>query len=193
MAAVIFNQPITPYIWSGQKIECFVQDKNAKNRLRDDLVPMNWAAGKPKINLAFILDVVNQFAEGLSQKRALFSKSSFWDLLSPFAKSVGHILENDPSKVSVQVTNMPSIYILAEIAHQNLHFDLHFNEDTGKFEEAVVNIFSNKEQKLNVFGSIEEVIVDIERYFEQNAEPGYEYYLHSTYEIPGQTYSSFAF
>lgn len=193
MTAATLNPPITPYLWNDQKIECFIQDKNAKNRLRDDLVPMNWNVGKPKINLAFILNVVEQFAEGLSQKRNLFSKSSFWNLLQPFSKSVGYILEYNPSKVTVQVTNLPSIYILAEIEGQNLHFDLHFNEETGKFEEAVVNIFSNKEQQLNVFGPIEEVIAEVDKHFEQNAEPGYEYYLHSSYAIPGQTYSSLAF
>lgn len=193
MTAATFNPPIAPYQWGDQKIECFIHDSAAKNRLRDDIAPVYFIRGKPKISLSAIHDIVEQFAEGLHQKRHLFANSSFWDLLYPFAKATALILQHNPSKVSVQITNEPSIYILAEIAGQNLHFDLHFSEETGKFEEAVVNIFFNKTQQMNAFGTVEEVVSHIEKYFNPQPLYSYEYYLQSPYGIPGQTYSPFAF
>lgn len=192
MTAVTLNPPVAPYQWSDQKIECFVHDRNAKNRLRDNLASVDWILGRPKVTRDAIRDIVEQFAEGISQKSHLFARTSFWGLVYPFAKAVAQVLQHNPKKVSVQITNAPSIYILAEIGNQNLHFDLQFSEETGKFEEAVVNIFSNKTQQMNVFGSIEEVALDIEKYFKPQNTSRY-YYGQSFYEIPGQTYSPLAF
>jgi len=193
MTAATFNPPVALYQWSDQKIEGFVHDRNAKNRLRDDLTSVDWMLGRPKISRKALRDVVEQFAEGISQKSHLFARSSLLDLIHPFVKSVVQVLQHNPQNVSVQITNAPSIYILAEIGTQNLHFDLHFNEETGKFEEAVINIFSNKVQQMNVFGSIEEVASEIERYFEPQKTSQYEYYIQYSYAIPGQTYSPLAF
>lgn len=146
---------------------------------------------KPGIDLAFVLDIVEQFSEGLRQKGHLFTRSSLWDLLSPFSQAIGYLVMLGPERIAVQITNTPSIYIFAEIGDQNFHFDLHFNDETGKFEEAVVNVFLHKTQKLNVFGSIEEVVTEIENYL--NLSIASEYPLYSIYGIPQQTSSSFAF
>ena len=195
MTAPILNPSIASYQWNDQKIEYFVKDVNAKNRLRNALVPMPdlRRISRPKVAPAFVLDIVEQFSEGLRQKGYLFARSSFWDLLLPFSQAIEYLVMHGPERIVVQITNTPSIYIFAEIRDRNFHFDLHFNEETGKFEEAVVNVFLHKAQKLNVFGSIEEVLTEIENYLNLDMTPEYEYPLYSIYRILKQTYSSFAF
>lgn len=180
----------TLYQWRDEKIEYFVQSESAKNRLRDDLVPMESSkTNKRRITRSFIFNIVDQFAKEINNKKRFFEKSSFIDLVLPFAKSIAFILEYAPGKVSIQATSTPSIYIFAEIDHVNLHIDLIFNEVTGKFEEAVANIFSEKVQKLNVFGSIDEVSLAIQQYLKPQSISKYEQYTPFHYGISGQTYS----
>jgi hypothetical protein len=139
---------------------------------------------KPNIDRKFIRNIVEQFAEGISKNNKQFEKSSFGDLVKPFIGVIIKALQLNPSTVSVQITNAPSIYILIVMRQYNLHFDLHFSEETGKFEEAVVNIFLNKVQKLNIFGSIEEISCEIQAFFNNN-----EQNTQSNYAISNQPYS----
>lgn len=180
-----------PQEFINEKIEIFVNDNKAKNKLKSDLVQVRWILGKPKVSKEFVNSVVEQFITELRKKSGYFAKSSPKELATVFYKGADKVLQLTPSSVAVQVTKTPSIYMKAEIDHQNLHIDLIFSEDTGKFEEAVVNIFSNKTQKLNVFGTIEEVFSEVQNYFEPFKAATYEYFIQSDYAIPGQTYSPY--
>ncbi|MCF8244779.1 MAG: hypothetical protein K9J37_09875 [Saprospiraceae bacterium] len=180
-----------PQAFTNEKIEMFVNDSKAKNRLKCDLVQVRGIVGRPKVSKGLISDLVEQFAIELSGKSTYFAKSSPKDLKKLFEKAADKILQFAPSNVAIQATKTPSIYMKAEINHQNLHVDLIFSEETGRFEEAVVNIFSNKTQKLNVFGTIEEVFSDVQNYFEPFKVATYEYFIQSDYAIPGQTYSPY--
>lgn len=187
--AMEFKTP--PPQWS-EKIEMFVSDSKAKSRLKEDLLPVELIYRKPKINWSLVDDIVEQFASEVSKKSHYFAKAPLYAVIKPFVKAAAQVLKLNPTKVSIQVTTAPSIYIFAEINHQNLHIDLNFSENTGKFEEAVVNVFSNKTQKLNVFGSLEEVTFEIQNYFEPR-NTSYEYFIQSHYAIPGQTYTPYLF
>lgn len=182
-----FDAPQT--YWSKEKIEILAGDSKAKSRLKNDLVPIRLIMGKPKISPAFIGDIVEQFAYEISKNSQYFAKSSAEEVIKTFFKATRMVIQLTPSKVAIQITNTPGIYILAEIGEQNLHIDLNFSEETGKFEEMVVNIFFQKSQKLNVFGSFEEVSIEIQNYFGPIKKDIYEYFIQSNYAIPGQTYS----
>jgi hypothetical protein len=187
----ILNLPTAHHACTNHTIESFVQDERAKIRFRNDLLPIN-GSGKRKPDFKFVLNVVEQFAEAISKRQDVFVKSSFLQLAVPFSKVVAQVLQLNPKNVAVQATTTPGIYIFSTIDGQNLHIDLNFSEETGKFEEAIVNIFEDKTQRLNVFGSVDEVLAEIQNYFEPQKDT-YEDLIRTSYAIPGQTYTTWAF
>lgn len=183
-----FDQVPVDYSCAVQRIETTTQDDRAKSRLRDDLIPIS-RVERQKVTTAFVMNVIDQLFEEIKKNGHYFNKTSFGHLLNTFAKVADEVLKLKPTKVCVQVTTTPGLYLNAEIDGEHLHIDLNFSEVNGDFEEAVVNVFSGKSQKLNVFGSIEEVFSIVRNYFEPDAT--YEYFIYTAYALPGQTYSPY--
>lgn len=173
-------------------IETFALDSSAKNQFRNEIVPIYGVLAFPKIDLILIDNMIEQFAAEINCKSKYFKQSLLTDILAPFANTCNQLLQLSPNKVSVQATTAPGIYLLAVIKGQSLHIDLNFSEKTGKFEEAVLNIFLKKTHLLNTFGTIEDIMLAMEQYFAYDRS-SYEFLIRSSYAISDQTYSSFTF
>lgn len=90
--------------------------------------------------------------------------------LATFQDVADRIGSLGPSNFSAVETQSRTVYFRAEIGPQVLHVSLMFDENTGRFEEVVANVFADKRQKLNVFGTVADVFDSVTNYFRYERE-----------------------
>jgi hypothetical protein len=179
-------------IYEGKKIEYIVSDEKFRNNFWVNIAPINSVSKVNKINFTQIKSYVKEFFSQLECKRDHFQNISVSSLLRHFIQASGEILAFAPNKIAVELTSSKSIFIFGVKEGTNIYLEMFFDETSGKFSEAVVNIYENKAQKLAVNGSISKVISEIDEHFKP-VSINYFNYLEESYAVSGSITPSTTF
>lgn len=179
-------------IFEGKKIEYVVSNENFKKGFWVNIAPINSVGKIGKINFEQIKVFVVEFFAQLEKKQEHFQNVSMSTLLRYFIQGSSELLTFSPTKISVELTSSKSIFLFGEKGDENIYLEIFFDESSGKFSEAVVNVYENKIQQLAVNGSISTVIKELEEHFKP-ISVNYYNYLEASYAISGNTTASNTF
>lgn len=179
-------------IFEGKKIEYVVSDEKFRNNFWVNVAPINSVSKVNKINFTQIKSYVQEFFTQLESKQVHFQNVSVASLLRHFIQASSEILAFAPNKIAVELTSSKSIFICGVKGETNIYLEIFFDENSGKFSEAVVNVYENKIQKLAVNGSIPKVVTEIDEYFKP-VSINYFNYLEESYAISRNTTPSTTF
>lgn len=167
---------------NGKSIEYVVNDRSFQNNFWVNIAPINSASKTGKINFVLIKKFVGEFFVQLDKKRDFFSEVSLLTLLKYFVDGSAELLSLNPNSISVELTSATSIFFFAKKEDHNIYFEIFFDENSGKFSDAVVNVYKNKSQCFAINGSINYVVKKIDDFLKPTSHNYYQYFQ-STYGI----------
>lgn len=174
-----------------KKIELVLADEQFKSSLWKDLTPMTkLTAGR--INIQQIKDFTKLFFDELTQKKHLLSGIKTLSILKIFIQASAELLKYNPEVVSVEFTSVKSLFLFTSKCESKVYLEIFFNEESGKFSEAVLNIYQDREQELAINGTLNFVIQKLDGYFNPNSINLYMP-TERPYAISGSTAASYAF
>lgn len=185
MIPVLMTTTFNALIFEGMKIENVISNERFKNNFWIEIAPINSVGKVNKINFQQIKTFVSEFFVQLEKKQEYFKNISTANLLINFIQGSGELLSFAPSKISVELTSSQSIFLFSVKDEKNIYLEIFFDEATGNFSEAVVNIYENKIQKLAVNGSIAKVAKEIGVYLKPITTINYYKYLEESYAVSG--------
>lgn len=182
----------TPYPALNEKrIEYVLADENYKLSLWKDLAPIS--KGKNGVvNFQKIKDFTKQFFDELTRKKHLLEKIKTLSLLTNFVQASAEVLKYNPDIASVEFTTAKSLFVYTSKGTSKVYLELFFDEETGKFAEAVLNIYQSRTQELAINGTLNFVIQKLDGYF---SPASINLYMptETPYAISGSTTASYAF
>lgn len=113
------------------------------------------------------------------------------DFVIAFVKILDTFLYLCPLSIYPQITSLNSLSIKSETNKGNIYAEVFFDEVTGWQTETVINIFRDQQLEFNNSGSLEDMLLAINRYFD-NQEIDYSTYLNQTaeYALPGTAFAT---
>lgn len=182
----------TPYPALNEKrIEYVLADEHYKASLWKDLAPIS--KGKTGVvNFQQIKDFTKQFFDELTKKKHLLSEIKTFSLLTNYVQASTELLKYNPEVVSVEFTTAKSLFLYSSKGHSKVYLEIFFDKETGKFSEAILNIYQDKEQELAINGALNFVIQKLDGYFLPSSINLYKP-TETPYAISGSTAASYAF
>jgi hypothetical protein len=124
-------------MFSYIRIDNNTPDKLAK-RLQADVTPIR-ITNDFGFGFALPTQVSQQFARLLFEKELGHLKRL--NIVQLFVQSVSQLLLIDPDNLSVEITSVPSLFLFASTKDFTIYLESFFDENTGKHEESVLNVF----------------------------------------------------
>ena len=191
MPAVVDFSSSSQFYLADQSIEQIVRNEAIKMEIYNRIAPVNSIHNFQKFDFKSVFTFVNRFCNELLDKQDVFMEIIPFDIIKNFTIASGELFALSPDSLSVQLTNSKSIFLVCTKDNLKIYLELFFDENTGKFSEAVLNIYENKAQQLAISGTLPELLDEICNYY----QPSHAYltYIQPAYAISGSATPAYAF
>jgi len=191
MIPAITVPEISPH-FQGDRIEQVVDQPRFQNRVRNKVIPFYLITKTSRVNVAKADALIQEFIEEIKQKSARFLHIESWYFVQHFITAAEKIFECQPDSISVELTSAQSIFLFSQIGVRKVYLEIFFDEHSGRFSKAVLNIFAHKQQQLSLSGNLSYVLRELNYYFNP-AVSFAEDSPYTAYELSGSADTTFAF